>query len=64
MDILFCAVTLIAVIGDFAGFFVQARTENNSDSLNSIVGTWTPMMQDNPEAATVPCNGRADVSTH
>ena len=51
--------TLVSLIGDFGGFFVQARTESNSDSLSSIVGTWTPVMPD--EARTVPCNG-ADVS--
>ena len=55
-------VTLVGLIDEFAGFFIQARTENNSDLLSSIVGTWAPSVP-STEAATVPCNG-ADVSLH
>ena len=58
---LFAVVTLMALVGDFAGFFVQARTESNSDSLSSIVGTWAPVTA---EAASVPCDNRADVSSY
>ena len=61
---LFFVVTLVALIGDFAGFFIQARTEDNSDSLSSIVGTWAPVMTEEPEAATVSCDNRADVSPY
>ena len=57
---LFFVVTLVALIGDFAGFFIQARTEDNSNSLSSIVGTWA----EEPEAATVSCDNRADVSPY
>lgn len=50
----FGIVTLISEVGQFAGFFIQARTERNSDQLSSIVGRWTSL---NSMARTVPCNG-------
>ena len=48
--------TLVSTIGDFAGFLVQARAENNQPE---IVGTWTTTTD---EAQTVGCNGVAGVS--
>ena len=55
-------VTLVGLVNDFAGFFIQARTESNSDSLDSIVGTWAPSVPSD-QAITVPCNGD-NVSLH
>ena len=52
-------VQLVGRSGDFAGFFIQARAENNQDSVSSVVGTWTPM---NNEARTVQCNDHDGVS--
>ena len=48
--------SLVSLISNFRGFFIQARTGDNT-----IVGTWTPMNDD--EAHTVMCNGAADVSS-
>ena len=52
-------VQLVARRSDFAGFFIQARAESNQDSVNSIVGTWTPT---NNAAKTVRCNNDDRVS--
>ena len=53
------SVQLIARRSDFAGFFIQARAENDQDSVSSIVGTWTPV--DNT-AKTIRCNDNDRVS--
>ena len=52
-------VQLVGRVTEFAGFFIQARNESNQDSVESIVGVWTPM---NNEARTVQCNGVDGVS--
>ena len=53
--------TLNAQVGTFAGFFIQARAENNQTSQTSIVGTWESKVF---EARTVQCNGNIGVSPH
>ena len=44
----------------FLGFFIQARTESNQESVTSIVGIWTPL--NTMMARTAICNGVDGVS--
>ena len=52
-------VQLVARRSDFAGFYIQARTENNQSAVSSIVGVWTPIDE---KAKTVRCNNNDGVS--
>ena len=54
MLIFMYVVTLVGVNVEFAGFFIQARTGDDLNSVAPIVGTWT--LLDN-QAQTVACNG-------
>ena len=52
-------VQLVGRVSDFAGFFIQARAENNQDSVSSIVGVWTAPQD---MATTIQCNDDNRVS--
>ena len=58
--LLFIPVELRAESDPFIGFFIQARAESNQESVNSIVGVWTPLNTTMARRAT--CNGVNGVS--
>ena len=60
MHVIEFLVQLVGRVSEFAGFFIQARNESHQDSVESIVGVWTPLMSD--MARTAICNGVDGVS--